>query len=215
VLYQKTRAIPEEPPAIGDLAEDHGQKTHVAKDDQAPPAPVEADAPQDAAQVVVAPKPDGGPHVAEATDAIVALQPVTIELSTLNGSQYRVDGGAWQATGDKPFSISVLDHPVELEIRNSCCETKPITVTRDTKNQFVPLQFRMASVTPVCEVPNASVFIDGVTASLKTSYPIQFEAHATSSTKTVTVKFTDGKGIDTQSIQVTAGQDTGVTCALH
>src|SRR5262245_45687508 len=61
-MHEKWKAVPEEPPQLGDISDQQGQKTHVAKEDQAPLVPVE-DMPQDAGQAVVAAKPDAETHV--------------------------------------------------------------------------------------------------------------------------------------------------------
>ncbi len=213
VMHEKLKAVPDEPPQVGDIVEHQGQKTQVAKDDQAPPAPVE-DAPQDAAPVVVAAKPDAETHVVvNQIDAGFALAPVTITLTLYTGSQYRIDGGKW-ITADS-VNVDVRDRDVVVEIQNTCCETKSLTLNRESKSRKVPMSFRMASITPLCEAANASVLIDGAPARLKDSYPIRFDANATSSTKSVKVVFTDGKANDSQDIQVSAGGATEVKCALH
>jgi tRNA A-37 threonylcarbamoyl transferase component Bud32 len=212
-MHEKWKAVPDEPPQAGDIVDDTGAKTHVVKDDQAPLVPVE-DTPQDAGPAVVAAKPDAETLVVvNQIDAGFALAPVTVALTAYKGSQYRIDGGPW-ITADS-FSVDVRDRDVVVEIQNKCCETKSLKLNRDSKNQTVAMAFRMASITPLCEAANASVLIDGAPARLKDSYPIRFDANATSSTKSVKVVFTDGKANDSQDVQVSAGVVSEVKCALH
>jgi serine/threonine-protein kinase len=216
-MHEKWKAVPEEPPQAGDIADQTGAKTNVAHDDQPPLVP-EVETPQDAGPAVVAAKPDADTHVVVAQiDAGFALGPVTVEVKVFPaiGSQYRVDKGPWQpVTGDR-VKIDVLGEPREVEFQNPSCEGTSQKITRDSKDVLVSMQWRPASLKPTCDVASASVKIDDRAWTVGDSFTITFDKNALVSKKLVKVFFTDGKVNDERMIEVKAGEPQEVKCALH
>ncbi|MGE5185092.1 MAG: hypothetical protein ACM31C_23650, partial [Acidobacteriota bacterium] len=215
-INEKAKVAPETPQFEGPPVHvELAGRAVVAHDDQPPPAPIDAAEPDAAPAVVIAPRLDAGRVATSEPDGGSVLAPVDIAVKVVqfSGSQYRLDRGRWQPVTSDTILVRV-DKPVEIEVQNPSFEEVSQTLTRDSKNVMISMQLRPASVVAKCPVKTASVEIDGQSWKLDDAFTIKFDKNATSSKKTVKVRFID-KEIDAQDIEVNAGKLSEVTCALH
>jgi serine/threonine-protein kinase len=208
------------------------QVVHETRLDAPVIAVIDAAVVRDAPQVAVAVQHDAQPmHVpVDVADAIpdAAIEPIEVVItSVFNGSQYRLDGGPLKPVTGGSIKVPVTDHPVAVEIVNPCCSPYNVTVDGKSKTVTALQPFAAASVRTHCERPKSidaaawrvSVRIDGRIGQLGDAFPITYDPHATNSKKDVVVEFTGGKTgaetVDTQTVTVTAGEVSEVTCGLH
>ncbi len=220
LIHEKTKPPPPEPPNF-DLTSAGMTTSHdlrVSHVENPPPMIDAAIEPADATRVSAI-AVDARVEAAVPIDATVQLAaiPIEIRVSPSRDSTFSIDGGPPQRLSGTTFAVEVHDHPVKVEVSNTCCQSKPLSLDRASDpKQTVSLDFLPGSVLPTCG-PNTSVSINGVTATLGQKFLVGFESHATSSMKTVTVVFTGGTHAseDRQSITVTAGKPQDVKCAVH
>ena len=238
-IHQRTKPPPPEAPpdptivASGTVHTPNTNVAHVepppAPDDATPIAEAPIDAPvrstgsgNGSSIAVIAPPLDAG---------VQAVPPVEIPVAvTFAGAEWRFPGGAWQMVTGKSFVVSV-DGPTKIEGQHDCCQTEAVVLDRTTKDARASLQFKPGVVRPVCKAKtdggsiareDVAVSVEWMAAgrlqqrtpSLGAELPIPFERDATSSTKSVTVTFSDGEHSDTRSVTVTAGRTTEVPCTL-
>ncbi len=165
--------------------------------------------------VVVTPPPlvDGG---------LVVEPPTQITVTaTVAGAEWRLPGGAWTRIEGKTFVVPV-SQPMKIEVQHSCCQTVSVELDRGKHDAIASLQFLAGKVLPVCAVPDVSVSVKWTSAGKEQkSFPaagtpstIPFEKNATSSSRSVTVEFTNGEKTDSQTVKIDAGKTTEVKCAL-
>ncbi|HEY5921311.1 MAG TPA: serine/threonine-protein kinase [Kofleriaceae bacterium] len=215
---------PDEPPLPSTvLSPFFGPSTNVVGVE---PAPIEQ--PDDAAVVVFAPATDARPGVgsnAPVLDAATQVVPpveVVVTVSIASGSEWRLPGGDWRPVEGNTFKVPV-EQTANVEVRNDCCETVRVVLTRDKPKASASLQFRPAQVKPLCAGNDVVVSMEwSTTGKVETRTPtigstvlIPFETDATSSTKTVTVTFTNGAKSDPHSVTVNAGKMSEVKCKLE
>ncbi len=163
--------------------------------------------------IVTPPLLDAGPAVEPPVDVTVT--------ATVAGAEWRYPNGAWQPVTGKTFVVSV-DKPTTIEVQHDCCQTVSIELDRTKKAAIASLQFRPASLRPVCDAANVSVSVKWTTdGTERKSYPtvgsrvtIPFDKNATSRSRTVTVEFTNSEKTDPQTVTVEAGKTAEVKCAL-
>jgi serine/threonine-protein kinase len=226
-IHQRTKPPPPEPPPAPPIETPSGVHTEPSTNvAQVEPPPVEIDAgldvvdaparPSGGNSVMVAPPIDAGPQV---------IPPVEIPVSvTFAGAQWRYPGGPWQPISGKTFVVSV-DGPTRIEVQHDCCQTEAVQLDRTMRDARASLQFKPGMLKPVCEIERkaeVAVSVEWIsngseqqrTPALDSELPVPFERDATSSTKSVTVTFSDGKHTDSKSITVTAGRVSEVPCRL-
>jgi hypothetical protein len=146
-----------------------------------------------------------------------------VTVTVASGSEWRLPpSGPWQPVNGKEFKVSI-DQPTRVEVRNDCCQTTAVELDRSKTTALAALQFLAAQLTAKCESsPDAALSLEWTTAGkLETRTPkfgskvaIPFETDATSSKKTVKVRFNTGHKTDVQEVEVSAGRSSEVTCKL-
>jgi len=160
------------------------------------------------------PQIDAGPTV---------VPPVEIAVSVpVAGAEWRLPGGEWRKVTGRSFTVPV-DGPLAIEVQHDLCQAVTVNLDRNTQNAFAPLLFKPASLKPTCPgVKDVSVGLEWTAAgkvekralSVDSSFSIPFGDDATSSTRTVTVTFSDSEHTDTQKVTLTAGKTKEVACKL-
>jgi serine/threonine protein kinase len=151
--------------------------------------------------------PDAGAVVPATVDVPVRVNPAA-------DTQVRIAGGAWQNLTGDTLVVPAGDQPVDVEIRNACCEARLLRLDRNSKPATVALQFFPARLTPRCKDKSTLVSIDGVSARLDEYFPITFPPNAMGRQKTVRVTFTSDHGSHTKDVTVTAATPSEVSCEL-
>jgi len=202
--------------------------TNVAKVEPAPVELVEdaavvavgtvQDGPQRPTGGSAQPQIDAGPQVQLPVDVVVTV-------TVTSGSEWRLPNGQWQIIDGTTFKVPV-DQPTTVEVKNDCCQTLSVQLTRDKPTAIASLQFKPGQVktkcTPKVDDKDVVVSVEWTTGGkLETRTPdlgksvaIPFETDATSSKKTVSVTFNNGDKSDKQEVEVGAGQSKEVTCKL-
>jgi eukaryotic-like serine/threonine-protein kinase len=200
------------------------------------PAPVDIDAgidpsaqidggPTNGGSGTVVIRPPNGSNSPPTIDA-GPTEPLSVEVPVrvmVADAEWRTlpDGDWHKATGNT-FAVKV-SAPTQIEIKHECCQAESLTVTPDMKEpQRVTMKFKAASIRPLCKVAGASVAIDYTynkqkrhgNPDLGSDFNVTFESDATTSTKSVTVVFTDSAQgrTDEQHVTVNAGQPLEVAC---
>jgi tRNA A-37 threonylcarbamoyl transferase component Bud32 len=214
---------PVDPPALDVSTSPFWTSTTTVASVEPAPAVVPADA---AVASLVTPPQDARPIAPPVIDAgVQAPAPVDVfvKVSPASGSQWKLPGGTWKPVEGDGFKVAV-DQATSVEVKNECCETQSIQLSRDKPVASASLQFRPAQVKPVCApiVDGRDVVVSVEwtgsgpprTPTVGSTVNIPFESNATSSTKSGTVTFSNGLKSDSHSITVNAGRTTEVKCAL-
>ncbi|MFT3699763.1 MAG: serine/threonine-protein kinase [Kofleriaceae bacterium] len=198
---------------------DRPHEDHVVHETGLKDAPMIATAPIDAAkqEMVVKRVVDAAITTVELPpDAAATVEPVTVQLKVFGNSSYRIGTGEWKQAPDGRITVSYEGRPIDVAIRNDCCEEIKKTVDGSSTQIFVDQLFKPAQITPNCAIANASVSVDGRTTEIGRPVTITFSKFATSPEKDVVVDFTGPTGkTDHQSRTLKAGQSLEVKCDLH
>jgi tRNA A-37 threonylcarbamoyl transferase component Bud32 len=152
------------------------------------------------------------PDAPDAGLAAPATVDVPLRVNPAADTQVRIAGGPWQNLTGDTVVVPVTDQPVDVELRNACCEARLLRVDRNSKPTTVALQFFPARLTPRCNDKTTSVSIDGVSARLDEYFPITFPPNAMGRQKTVRVTFTGDQGSHSKDVTVTAAMPSEVSC---
>jgi hypothetical protein len=164
----------------------------------------------------------GNPNPAALIDAGPTVEPaVEIMVNALPGSQWRFPNSAWQDIAGTSFKVPITE-PTRIEVRNACCEDVPVFLDKSKPTISVKQQFKPATIHLKCAVKDALVAVEWKTAGKpRKSNPspngqvyVDFETDATSSTKSVSVSFTNGEKNDQREFTVQAGKPLEVVCKL-
>lgn len=161
---------------------------------------------------MVATRPDAGQP-----DAAVAIVQKTLRVSVIpaQGSLVKIGAHDYKAPSADGFVEGVVDGDVRVSVRNPCCQEVDQTVSfaRAQDGTSISLQAMPAKLKTVCDVPGASVRINGRVATIGDEWTEPFAADATSYQKTFKVSFT-GDGVDMTEIisKVGANQTGTVEC---
>ncbi len=192
------------------------RETRQARDDQ-PPLPV-VDVPMlDASVAVTTVGSDARAVVVEAVDAGSALANITVYVTPWKGT--RITFGhddaidASEAGVQRGFGVATL-----VRVTNACCEEQGLTIDpNDTNDRHVNLQYLAAHIVPRCDVPGATVQIDGKVGTIDRPFPGTFEPNAIDSRHPFKVVFGGNETIDPtmQTVRVEAATSDEVKCVTH
>jgi hypothetical protein len=228
-IHQRTKPPPPQPPpdpsvVVSPNVEPSTNVVQVERPPEELDAGVVALAPPDAGQ-----RPNQGSNVPvtppDAGAQVVAVPPVEVpvKVTIASGSEWRLPGGKWQPITGNEFKV-LVDQPTKIEVRNDCCQAESVTLDRTTRGAIARLQFLSAQLRPVCK-DSTSVVVsvewttggkaEKRTPPLGSDVAIPFERDATSSTRSVTVTFTNGDQTDRKDVTVSAGKSIEVPCSLE
>ncbi len=213
-IHEKNKPPPPGAPNV-DIASAITPTQTVATTHDDPPPPPRPDEPQGSATVAIAtPVHDASAEVE--ADAAPVIEPTSVSIHVLPGSEWSLDGVKWKAIDGRDVAITVTDHPVDVRIRNSLTAETTVRVEPGAKQLSAQQQFLAATLTAHCAVNGVTVAVGDAGWSLERPKTIAVETNPVSSTQSIGVSFTDAHGVtDRQIVTVTAGQAKYVTCALH
>jgi hypothetical protein len=158
-------------------------------------------------------KPDGG------TDGGITIAPgSTFKLTVFpKDAEVQIGSGTWVQLGtDGAIDVPVPSTPLKIAVRKeSCCEgeTRDIPIGQTTQLD-ITLPYLPAAITPECDVPDATVTIDGAGARMGRQNLVVFAAGSTLSQKDVVVEFKLGPDkFDRRPVTVAPRDNQKVSCA--
>jgi serine/threonine-protein kinase len=178
------------------------------------PAPIDAAAavaPGDVGALVASGHADAGSGSAavELVDAAAAVTSQPLVL-TVNPPDSKIQIGEGTPFVANPGQAIPIDHDLTITARNSCCNDNSTTVHVGQTKATINLTLKNGRVLLKCD-RNVDVRVDDKPAVLGSEYTVHFNDTGVPE-KTIEVEFT-GDHVERQSVHVTSGKVTEVTCA--
>lgn len=159
---------------------------HVARNDEPPPVPVDAQVVgvELEAGAATGPGPSGNGGRPLLIDAAVAVpnepQAVSVRVDPIDGSEVDFGDGVWRpVTKEDGRLVRSFDRDVTIRVRNPLCQTQEVVAKYGVGEVPVQLAYLPGAIVPKCSIPGVKpedivVRVDGIPARLDERVDIVF-----------------------------------------